>query len=511
MAEEEKVALSERTHPLYDDNINKWELYEDAVEGGDKFITQDYLFSHRLEDGEDYDERLERAYYLNYCEAIPNIYNYYIMKENIERPVVLDLEMFRENADRSGKSIGEVVAEAGFWSKVYGVCHILVDSPNVSPKTKQEEKDMKFTPYCTVLPPTKIKDWSTDGNGNYNWILIESTYYRDSDPTVEREEEVHYKLITRDSWRIEDEDGELVQFEDGRRAEGTNELGIVPIISLYHDNSKNSKIGKSLLKDIVYINRSILNWCSCIDEQIERQTFSQLVIPDDGTLAEESESGDPLHRVGTSSIWTFPSDAGHPPNYISPNTENIRVIWSLVIDHIKEIFRLANLIGSSDDMYVSRSGRAAQMGFLGVNSALSATSKKYEKAENEITKLALKILGKDDTSSYDRVKYPTSFDIASLSEEIDAFFKLMSKNFSKRLNKTVAKDLSRRATPLAPNSVRQEIEDEIEAWDAVVVSSEPESKQISEEDGNPNSNLGKSFRTKEKLESEERTHRKEEK
>ena len=79
------IKLSERKHPLYEDNIDLWELYLNASKGGDDFINSDNLFSHRLEDSEDYDERLERGYYLNFCDTIPRIYNSYIFKKNIER------------------------------------------------------------------------------------------------------------------------------------------------------------------------------------------------------------------------------------------------------------------------------------------------------------------------------------------------------------------------------------------------------------------------------------------
>lgn len=511
MAEKKKTALGERTHPKYTDNINEWNLYRDSVDGGDDFINDNYLFSHRLEDAEDFNERLDRAYYLNYCEAIPNIYNHYIMKEDIERPPSTELEEFRKNVDGNGTSIEDFIVQVGFWSKVYGVCHILVDSPKSSPKTKSEEKETGFRPYCRIIHPTQLVDWSLDSKGRYNWVIVESEYYDDADPTVERDIQTHYKLITKEEWRVEDEEGNSVTYDDGSQSSGINELGEVPIITLYHDSFSDDKIGRSLLKDIVYVNRAILNWCSCIDEQIERQTFSQLVIPDDGTLVEEQEkSGNPLHRIGTTSIWTFPADAGHPPNYISPNTENITAIWNLVIDHVKEIFRLAKLIGTSDDMYLSRSGRAAQMGFLGVNSALSATSKRYEKCENDISKLALKILGKEDLSGYEGVKYPTSFDIATLSEEVDSYFRIMEKNFSVQLNRTLAKDIARRATPLAPNSVRSNIEDEIDnVWDGTVVQSTPNEQNAVGEEGNPNSNIGKTFRTKGQKEEEKRNHSKE--
>ena len=71
MAEKQKI--SERTHPLYNDTLDLWELYYDAASGGDNFVTEDNLFSHRLEDTEDYEERLERAYFLNFCDTIPTL------------------------------------------------------------------------------------------------------------------------------------------------------------------------------------------------------------------------------------------------------------------------------------------------------------------------------------------------------------------------------------------------------------------------------------------------------
>ena len=85
MAEKkEKIKLAERSHPFYTDNIGNWGFYRDAAAGGDDFITEDNLFSHRLEDRDDYQERLDRAYYLNFCDSLPDIYNSYIFRENIK-------------------------------------------------------------------------------------------------------------------------------------------------------------------------------------------------------------------------------------------------------------------------------------------------------------------------------------------------------------------------------------------------------------------------------------------
>ena len=130
----EKLVLSERTHPLYDDNKNKWEFYRSAVKGGEDFITDEHLFSHRLEDSSDYQERLDRAYYLNFSDSVPDTYNSYIFRENIRRPPDTKIEMFRKNIDGRGTHISDFIKKAGKFSSVYGVCHILVDIPESTKK-----------------------------------------------------------------------------------------------------------------------------------------------------------------------------------------------------------------------------------------------------------------------------------------------------------------------------------------------------------------------------------------
>lgn len=511
----EKKKLSERTHPLYDEHIEEWELYYDSVNGGKNFINEDNLFTHRLEDPEDYKEREDRSYFLNYCNAVPTIYNDFIFRENIERPPDDLLSDFRNNADRRGTTLSDFVRKAGFFSTFYGVIHALLDMPSTkskSPISLAQAKTDKIQPYATLIYPEQLVDWSVDSEGNFRWVVIESIYYRDDDPTIERQEETHYKLITRDEWRVEDQNGNPVQYpEEGKESKGTNPWKIVPIITMYHKDVEDNKVGESILKDIVYVNRVILNWCSCIDEQIERQTFSQLVVPDDGNLAEQDEAGeDPLFKISTTSVWTANAEAKWPPQFISPDVENIITIWRIVVDHIKEIWRMAGLIGSSDDMYVSRSGRAAQIGFTGVNSSLANKSKRYEKFENNLSRMVYLMMGQDP-SKFEESKYPDSFDVAALVDQLDSYLKVMERNFSPTLNRTLMKNISRRAVPLATESVRSAIESEIDKHDGIIEPlNKKEETDNTGEDGNPNLNAGDTTRTKDELDEEETKKKKKE-
>lgn len=484
------ITLSERKHPLYTDNEAIWIALYDSVIGGEKFMENN-IFSHRLEDTGDLEERLKRAYYLNFCLSIPNVYNSYIFKERTERPADTDLSFFRKNADGRGLPIEDFVKMAGFFSSVFGVMHALVDvMPSAKTnKSKRDERLGEGMPYATLIFPTQIIDWSVDDFGELNWIIISDTYFRDSDPNIEREEEEHYKLITRDDWKIQDQDGNPAKLDEGIPNSGTNELGMVPLVTLFHKNMTGEEmIGDSLIKDIFYINRTILNWCSCIDEQIERQTFSQLVVPDDGSMSEKDEQGDdPLREVGTSSVWTFPSDSSQSPKFISPDVSSIEIIWKLVLDHIKEIYRISGLLGGTGDLYASRSGKASQIGFQGANSALAEKSTSYQLFENNLNKMVYRYLNKN-VEDVEEVKYPASFDVAALGDEIDSYFKIMEKNFSPTLNKEIMKNIARRTTTLTTETTKSEIENEIESGDGMILPevSIREIRQAENDVGNPN-------------------------
>ena len=511
MAEKVKIVkLVDREHDLYKDNYLNWELYRDAAKGSEEFMVAN-LKSHRLEDSTDFGQRQDRLYYLNFCDTIPKIFNSYIFRHRIERTADSDLELFRKSIDGKNTAVGNFIKRCGYLASVYGVIHVIVDITESSKQnpTKADVKSEGTQPFTKIVLPTQLKDWSVDDKGNYNWILIEFDYNDDSDPTIERTTSTYYKLISREAWWIEDEDGEKVpSFPDGTPASGTNALGIVPIATMYHTEIDDDKIGESILKDIVFINITIMNWCSCIDEMIERQTFSQLVMPDDGSLSESEEDGqDPLNVVSTSTVMTFPADASNPPAFISPNTDSITTIWNLTLDHVKEIYRLAGLQGGTSDLYTSRSGRQSQMSFLGVNSTLKEKAASYEKFENDVSRLAYLQLGKT-IDDYTDVVYPNSFDIVALEEELDSIIKIMEKNFSTVLNKELQKNVARKSITL-PNNLMVEIEAEIDASDGKVEAAKtglPDSELNGQ--GNPNSNQTDSLKSSGTQKKEDTSHRK---
>ena len=165
---------------------------------------------------------------------------------------------------------------------------------------------------------------------------------------------------------------------------------------------------------------------------------------------------------------------------------------------------MAGLLGGSSDLYSAKSGRASQMSFLGVNSSLAEKAMRYQKFENDISKMAYKLLEKN-VEEFEEVKYPSSFDITALADEVDSMFSIMERNFSPRLNKTIMKNIARKAVPLAQQKDKEEIENEIESGDGIVEPINKKEEGMLNEDGTRNTKgLASAFKSKDKLDKEEK-------
>lgn len=462
------IDFAKKIHPLYTQYLPKWDFYLESVKGGEDYTkNENNLFTHRLESSaEDYTQRKNRAYFLNYCAAIPIIYADYIFKEKVTRPADEALLGFRTDVDGRGTSIIAFMRKVSILSSILGHIHIVIDMPIIEDTkgvTQRDVKEKDIKPRATIIYPQSLKDWSVDSNGDLNWVLIQRDYYEDTDPLIEREKKTEYKIISREMWEVYDKEGVLLD-------SGPNELGEVFLITCYNKDIDLDLIGESQLSDIAYINRAIFNWCSDIDEMIERQTFSQLICPDDGTLSESDEKTNPLKKLGTSSMFTFPADTGHPPAFISPDTSQIKVIWEMIGEHVKEIWRLAGLRSWDEGISMSqRSGVSMQFSFLDVNSALAAKSSSLEIVENKINQLCYRWLGKESEEPA-AVNYPSSFDVLSLTESIQTTFEVVERNFSTRMNKELLKQLANKALPVLPEDIKMEIEKEIESGDGTIES-----------------------------------------
>jgi len=180
------VEIHKRTHPIYDKYFSEWRFFLESAMGGKDYISNyNNLFSHRLESlSEDYQTRVKRATYLNFCQLVCRIYSDYIYKETIRRPNQKILNDFYSNIDGRGTKIDHFMQTACFLSSVFGHVHVLVDTPSSNPDAipMHQLKSRQGQPYAVIVTPLQLRDWSVDAFGNYNWVLIHHAGYDDSNP-----------------------------------------------------------------------------------------------------------------------------------------------------------------------------------------------------------------------------------------------------------------------------------------------------------------------------------------
>jgi len=461
--------VHERRHPLYEEYQDDWEFYMQSFKGGDTYLEK-YLATHRLENAADYGRRKQRAYYLNYCAPIAMIPSDFIFKKEATRPADDTLTAIREDVDMRGTNIHEFMRRICTLSSIYGHIHILIDRPRPPQEFEELILNGKTTkldsivlrPYATIIEPPNLLDWSVNAETQeLNWILLYEEVYDDENFEEEREVKARYKIWTKDEWIIYDEDNNITD-------RGMHGLGFVPLITCYHKDIDLDMIGESMLKDVADANKAIFNWCSNIDEMIARQTFSQLICPDDGSMlteeVDEQGKSAALKQVGSSTIFTFPADARHAPAFISPDTRQISTIWEMIQNHVREMFRMAGLVSAKTSLVQlqQRTGRAQEFEFLDMAVFFSAKAKKLESTENKMNRVFYKWMAVYDRSP-ERCYYPEKFDITSPNEIVELFTKVTLNAISGTLNKEMAKRLTHQVLPNAEDEIVEKIYKEIEA------------------------------------------------
>lgn len=481
------TTLKDRTHPEYDNYSDSFELYYAAYKGGYEWLKDvaTYLTSHRMEATDDFTNRQNRAFYLNYCKRIVDTYTNYIFKNGVTRTSEPQLGLFFKNADGMGGNIDDVMKRICCLSSVYGRVDCIVDAPFVEKGKEVSVRQVKDgqapIPYVILRSPLECIDWSLNPVGQFNWVLFKYVSYTDEDPAIERDTTniYKYKIITLKDWAEFNDEGKLL-------SSGTNDLNEVFVHRCYH-KFDSGLVGTSLISDIAYVNKEIFNWCSLISEQIYKQTFSQLVVPDDGSyyennIADTSITGgnsaadratNPAMRsyslaskIGSSYAFTFPAAAGQPPQYISPDRDQIDVIWKMISDLVIEVYRLAGL-GSSEGKE-DASGRSRQRQFLTVEASLKAKAEVLEKAENELLRLYCKRQGIEFKDEYCSV-YAKSFDILSFTEELESEFRTITASFSPTLNKYLLNRIATKFTDEAPIQIQNDVKSEIDSGDGSIL------------------------------------------
>lgn len=475
------VDYSSRNHPYRtSERLDLWDFCYKAYKGGDPFI--DFaLVRHPMEDADDFLVRKKRAFYLNFVKRIVNTMTDIIFDNIIVRPDTETfpvLAPFYRRASYFGETFDKFIRRCSKLSSVFGWVIITVDFFSESSPSIADVEAGRAYPKLRMFNPLEVIDWSRRGE-KFNFLLIKrEVYYRPNSKS---------EITKTDEYIVYDENTVEIVRDNKIVNVYTHNLGYAPVVLLNDSIVDEFGFSDPLISDIVYMAKALVNWCSVLDEVFAKQALSQLAFPDDGSLYEEAAKvaenildqtiidGDisslevkdytwhVLKKVGSAKIFTFPSNTGHPPLYISPPAGELRTAWEIIMSLAPLMFFLVGLGSLREDAFTN-SSKAREMAMSITSSYLKDKASNLQLAEENIFNIYFDYMPeivKPENSIY--VSYPAEIDAGSYID----YFKnvvdsLISRNISPTFNKSILYRLID-ACPYISQSQKEIIKKEIKS------------------------------------------------
>lgn len=451
------------TNGLYD---SQFRYFVNGVQQDTRNIYGN-LFMHTKEKVEDYNRRVGMSYYYNFCAPVCDIYADHLFRQavNEDWEELEDIMMVVGNdIDRRGASVQEFRKQMSDMAQIHGHCFVISDSPQAAKiskavRTRKDQMETRAFPYVSLYRPNDLINWALDEYGQPYWILLRDCYDKNEDPKTfdkDKTTKYEYRLWTRTTWEIYNEDFELI-------GAGINPLGEVPITCVYDRKSMKVKnfLGLSQIADISLIARDIYNASSELRQILRDQTFAFLAL--EGSSEEYAAL-----TLGTGKGLIYP-EGRKEPKYISPPTDNATVYFDHIDRQISKIFSIAKIdagIGgqaksapSGGASVDSQSGISKAWSFNQTNSSLSTKASFLEDAEMRIwTHFA----AWDDKTFTGSVQYPNDFSISDLQSDLNECEQESRLGLGKTFNVEIRKAIVKKKFPRMDDEKIEEMAQEIE-------------------------------------------------
>lgn len=474
-----RIEVSDVAHPYHTSNVSLWRECHLAFRGGKEFI--EYVISrHQLELDDDFYIRKKRAFYLNFVKRIVNTMTDIIFDNMIVRPTIDKykvLKPFYKKASFYGESYETFIRRVSKLSSVFGWVVVAVDFFGTKVPTLADVENGVAYPRLRLFTPLEFVDWQRNGDGFKYGVVKREVYVKEDpdNPFSETKNIDEYILYT---------DKEVVVIrEDVISARYKHNLGFAPLILVNDSTVDEFGFSEPLIKDASRIAATIVNWSSVLDEVFSRQTLSQLVYPNEGSIEEEaarlldrsniqgqiSNLDDlanfeklVLKKIGTAKVFTYPANAGHPPQYISPPASDMRIGWEIIMQLAQVMFFLVGLGSVREDIYTA-SSKARESALSLMKSYLKDKANNLQTAEENILQTFFAYMPPSICPASIEVKYPAEIDPGPYIDFFNATVQsLIKPNISTEFNKAILKKLVDKC-PYLTDEEKSVIKDEIDA------------------------------------------------
>ncbi len=438
--EKSNTIIFERRHPILEDKNDIWQLIYDSYRGGTFYTKKNYLFKNSKEMGKSFNARKLRAVYFNQVQPLADLLSGFLFIKPPARKNIKHNKELIENATKKKGKLNQFMKTVATYSVLF-TCGVLVDAPIFDAeevKTERDRKDKGIDPYCILYMPFQIRDFHIAEDGKLDWLILDNSYYDNSDYMTNGVQKTVYRLWTREFYQdYELDDTQKTSESVIVGEEIPYKLGEIPFMFVNWKDDDSDFIEESVFEDPALISRLIYNKISEMDEMLSSGSFKVLMYPsEDGTLPNSLVMG----GIGSLSAIPYPISASKAPNFDGAKLDEITPYLKALEFYVSAILKKIGLDTDETKDYV-KSGLAKKIDFQKIRTLLESGSQAMSNLETWIFRTAAKWIDKESEAEIHYYTYYAEEDIQVKVDLLNDLLVLPFKKLRKAVSILLAKEL----------------------------------------------------------------------
>ena len=380
-----------------------------------------YLYKYPREDDDEFAERLKRLAQVNFVDAVIEFYCAMLFSTNVQiasEKYPDEVKSFAADCTGQGDSLvdyfRDMVAPNAF---LYGITDVFVDLPAAmdAPISLQAQRESGIDqPYCYIVPALNRTRWDIGTDGSYSMYVSEDVINTQVAAQMGIQDPRQRQEWTEETeWRA---DKVTVTEKEGAKkpkqiSETPNPFGLIPAVSVTPLASMrffNDRIGVSLVKDIVPLQKLVLNLMSLLMDAQENSNFAQRYIIQDTSNGDMPPEEGELKEAGPKRGVVL-YGANSKFGIASPDASGAEAMRMYLNDIIDRIYQSAFIEAGTDQNKTHQSAQTIRSNNARLYNRLSKISKNLEKSMKRVVEMSLRVRGIDPKEAKVSVQWDTNF------------------------------------------------------------------------------------------------------
>jgi hypothetical protein len=316
--------------------------------------------------------------------------------------------------DRLTDFLREQLAPSAF---AYGLTDIVVDMPEdkADKLSVQQAKAKKLAPYCYLIPPLNRYNWSVDSNGHFDMYRSEDILNTEIQGNLQlagsATERKEYQVWTTDTVERYDSDG-------NQTSSKPNPYGFIPIVTCAPVSKSlrypNERLGRSLIQDVIPLQKLIINVMSLIYDFHESSNFPFRVLKQDTTNGDEPPTEEEISEQGNKRGFILRGE-GSDYKIVSPDPAGVNAMLEYLQQLIERCYQQVMMPSDANVNKTHQSGNSIRSNMAVLFNKLTTYTRRMEKTVKEIVDMALRVQGIDPVEADVRVDWDTNFSYESFT------------------------------------------------------------------------------------------------